>query len=102
MNTFVGFVLALALCASTVGFGAAMAYNSNRALREHTADAQLATDGAFRDGYFIGRLTAERGLAPHPPVGRWSAAKDRASFAAGYRRGYGEMPPTFQEQAAHD
>jgi len=92
MNTIVGFVLALALCLGTVAFGAAMAYNSHHALREYTVDAQMATDGAFRDGYFVGKLTAERGLVPHPPIGRWSNAKDRASFVAGYRRGYGEVP----------
>jgi hypothetical protein len=48
-------------------------------------------DGAFRDGFFLGRLTAEAGAAPYIAIGRWSTAQDRASFTAGYRQGYSEV-----------
>ena len=49
-----------------------------------------ATDGAFRDGLFLGKLAAERGAKPHVAVGRWATVEDRASFTAGYQRGYNE------------
>jgi hypothetical protein len=55
------------------------------------SDAQLASDGAFRDGLYIGKLAAGRGRPQHPLTGRWSTEKDRASFAAGYRRGYDDF-----------
>lgn len=51
-------------------------------------DAQLATNGAYRDGLYVGRLAAESGRPERPLIGRWSAASDRASFLAGYQRGY--------------
>jgi hypothetical protein len=49
------------------------------------------TDGAFRDGLFLGKLAAERGAEPHIPVGRWATAEERASFTTGYQRGYTEF-----------
>ena len=49
------------------------------------------TDGAFRDGLYLGRLAAKSGREPHVAVGRWSTAQDRSSFTAGYERGYGEF-----------
>lgn len=54
-------------------------------------EQQEALDGAFRDGLFIGSLTAETGLSSRPPVGRWSNHSARASFLAGYHRGYHEV-----------
>jgi hypothetical protein len=47
-----------------------------------------ATDGAFRDGLYLGRLAAENGVAPHIVSGRWATEADRASFTAGYQKGY--------------
>jgi len=49
------------------------------------------TDGAFRDGLYLGRLAAEHGAAPHVVSGRWTSETDRASFTAGYQRGYKEF-----------
>jgi hypothetical protein len=49
------------------------------------------TDGAFRDGLYLGRLAAESGNEPHVAVGRWASAEDRSSFTAGYHRGYSEF-----------
>jgi len=46
------------------------------------------TDGAFRDGLYLGRLAAENGVAPHVVSGRWATEADRASFTAGYQKGY--------------
>jgi hypothetical protein len=46
------------------------------------------TDGAFRDGLYLGRLAAEHGSKPHVASGRWSTLEDRVSFGVGYHRGY--------------
>ena len=55
-----------------------------------SADVELTNDAAFRDGLYIGRLAHAANREMRPPIGRWSSEKDRASFAAGYRQGYGE------------
>jgi hypothetical protein len=47
-----------------------------------------STDAAFRDGLYQAKLDAEEGRKPHPAIGRWSSAEARASFLAGYQRGY--------------
>jgi hypothetical protein len=51
--------------------------------------AQL-TDGAFRDGLYLGRLAAEGRSQRHVAVGRWATIQDRSSFIAGYQQGYSE------------
>ena len=56
-----------------------------------TAEALLATDGAFRDGLYLGKLSAQQGQPPRPGTGRWSTEHDRSLFTAGYRRGYDEF-----------
>jgi hypothetical protein len=53
-------------------------------------DAVHATNAAFRDGLFVGTLTAKRGGNYHAATGRWATEGDRASFIAGYRQGYAE------------
>jgi len=59
----------------------AMLANSGRAARQpEKLDTQTATDGAFRDGLYVGRLAAEGGRPPHPQIGRWSNEHDRTSF----------------------
>jgi hypothetical protein len=77
--------LTLALCLGTAGL-LANHRNSNQ-----SAEARLAADGAFRDGLFLGRLAAKNGQPLSPPTARWSGKQDRASFTAGYRRGYTEI-----------
>ncbi len=47
-----------------------------------------ATDGAYRDGLFIGHLDRTRGARHHLASGRWNNSVDRQSFVAGYERGY--------------
>lgn len=49
-----------------------------------------ATDGAYRDGLFLGRFDAEAGRNHRVCVGRWSSQPDRASFASGYEDGYAQ------------
>jgi len=84
------FTYALAIAVS-LGTTALLTNNGRAARHEQNADASLAVDGAFRDGLYVGRLTAEGGRSLHPPIGRWSNERDRASFVAGYRRGYNDF-----------
>jgi len=88
MNRALPYVIATALL---FGTSALLANGVRAAQSGQNEAAQMATDGAFRDGLFIGRLAAARGQAAHPLVGRWSSDRDRASFAAGYERGYREF-----------
>jgi hypothetical protein len=67
---------------------AKVAVSSSRTQSNGQPETVLATDGAFRDGLFLGQLSAANGLAMRPPVGRWSTLQDRAMFLAGYQRGY--------------
>ena len=48
----------------------------------------MASNGAFRDGLYLGKLTGENGDQYRIAMGRWSKAEDRKSFAAGYGQGY--------------
>ena len=87
MNKLFTFALALAVCAGT----AALLTNNEPPSRQgQSADAQMATDGAFRDGLYVGRLAAEGGRAARPPIGRWSGQQNRALFLSGYERGYND------------
>lgn len=74
--------LTLLLCVGTAGLLA------NNSKTNQSAEAQLATDGAYRDGLYMGRLAAQHGQAQSPQTGRWSSQHDRTSFLAGYERGY--------------
>ena len=85
----------LSLYATVIAFGMvsmSMLY-SDRQHNSPATNGNLAqiTDGAFRDGLYLGRLAAESGREPHVAVGRWSRAEDRSSFTAGYQRGYSEF-----------
>jgi hypothetical protein len=88
MDKIFTFALAIAVCLGTT----AVLANSGRAARlGQSAGPQMAADGAFRDGLYVGRLAAERGRPMRPQTGRWSSERDRASFVAGYRRGYNDV-----------
>ena len=88
MDKVFTFALALAMCLGTT----AMLANGGLGAGQHEKlDTQTATDGAFRDGLYVGRLAAERRGPLHPQTGRWSSERDRTSFVAGYRRGYGDV-----------
>ena len=50
--------------------------------------AATATSAAFRDGLYLGQLTAKQGAAAHISSGRWSTAADRTAFAQGYQQGF--------------
>jgi hypothetical protein len=50
--------------------------------------SDVATNAAYRDGLYLGKLAAERGNDAHVATARWALTKDRESFAAGYQQSY--------------
>jgi hypothetical protein len=80
------------IAALTFGTGTVMltvrAAHPTKIVRGNTTQPM---DGAFRDGLYLGKLDAESGRKPHPSIGRWSTATDRASFVAGYEQGYQQV-----------
>jgi hypothetical protein len=85
MNKILSSVLVIAI---GLGATALLANSGGTAGDIQSAQAQLANDGAFRDGVYLGKLAAQSGRSRHVLVGRWSSERDRAAFAAGYERGY--------------
>jgi len=85
----------LSLFASVIalGMGTASMLHGDRPVAHFSANDNVAqtTNGAFRDGLYLGRLAAERGIAPRVARGRWATAEDQASFTTGYERGYKEI-----------
>ncbi|HEX4785282.1 MAG TPA: hypothetical protein VH350_13140 [Candidatus Sulfotelmatobacter sp.] len=81
------FILALALAVSA-GTTAMLANSGNTTSHPQSHMTKMASDGAFRDGLYIGKLAAKRRQPQSPPIGRWSNERGRASFVDGYRRGY--------------
>jgi len=49
---------------------------------------RAATNAAFRDGLYLGKLDAQQGRDPHLSVGRWSRDEDRIAFSSGYQQSY--------------
>jgi hypothetical protein len=86
-------LLSFFACLSLLGVGALAEFRGNRGQTTPTAIDNIGqtTDGAFRDGLYLGRLTAEHGSESHIASARWATDKDRASFTAGYRRGYNQF-----------
>lgn len=87
MNKLSAYTLAIAVSLGTT----AMLDNSQPSHKTNaSAEARLESDGAFRDGLYLGKLAAESGQPQHPAIARWSTEQERARFTAGYRRGYSE------------
>ena len=84
MFKLTAYVLTLLLCLGTAGVLA------NNSKASHSIEAQMAADGAYRDGLYMGRLAARSGRPQSPQTGRWSTQHDRSSFVAGYERGYND------------
>jgi len=82
----------LALVAA-LGMGTASVLRTDQGnqVSNSSITAAQMTDGAFRDGLYLGKLAAERGAESHVAIGRWATAEDRSSFAAGYQQGYREV-----------
>jgi hypothetical protein len=73
-----------------LGTTAMLALNHREVKSGASAEKALASDGAFRDGLYLGKLAAESGRPPRAAIGRWSTDQDRSAFSAGYRRGYAD------------
>jgi hypothetical protein len=93
MKAFSAGVAALALAA---GLAATLSFNNRGVVL-----ASEAGNAAYRDGTYLGRLTAMSGNAPHIAVGRWSTDADRNSYSTGYEKAYAQTLDT-NNQAAHD
>ena len=66
-----------------------------------SASPNAATDAAFRDGLYQGKLAAESGRESRPNIGygRWHDDEDLSSFVAGYQQGYGQARAAKQQQS---
>jgi hypothetical protein len=106
MKKFYLFASMLAMCAGTAAmlpgarpnaspFGGGNSADKN----SFGGDSSRHNSGAYRDGLYLGRFTAERGRPRNVVSGRWATTDNRALFAAGYERGYGESVAT--RAAAH-
>ena len=49
---------------------------------------RFASNAAFRDGLYQGKLDAQHGNKPHIRSARWSADPDRLAFVSGYKLAY--------------
>ena len=82
-------LLAYVLAMGFAGTSAVLVQHDITARQKPSADVQLTNDAAFRDGLYLGKLARAEKRQVRPPIGRWSTEKDRASFVAGYRQGFG-------------
>jgi hypothetical protein len=98
MNKVSTYILAIAVSLATT----AMLNNGHRSIKTNASfsngnfsntnlEARMQADGAFRDGFYLGKLAAESGRARRPAIGRWSAERERVTFTSGYLRGYDEV-----------
>jgi hypothetical protein len=86
MKTFSLFALMAAIAIGTISM-----LRIDQRNHLSTPIAARSTDGAFRDGLYLGQLAAERGSESHIAVGRWATPDDRSSFTVGYQQGYNEF-----------
>jgi hypothetical protein len=84
-------LLTYVLAIGCVGTSAMLVQRDMGTKQGPSASAQLAADGAFRDGLYLGKLARRDNNKMRPPVGRWSTEKDRASFVAGYQQGFNDQ-----------
>jgi hypothetical protein len=85
--------LVLLAIGTALGMGTASMLRTDHHNHFDGSSATIAqnNDAAFRDGFYLGRIAAKDGAAPYIAIGRWSTAEDRASFTAGYQRGYNDV-----------
>ena len=88
MKTSALFALVVAL---GIGTASMLRTDHHNHFSSPNENAAQSTDGAFRDGLYLGTLAAQRGAESHIAVGRWAASQDRSSFTAGYQQGYSDF-----------
>lgn len=81
-------LLTCVLAIGCVGTGGLLFRNSLTA--PNSVEVQMAADGAFRDGLYLGKLDRASRRTVTPPIARWVSEKDRAAFARGYRQGFNQ------------
>jgi hypothetical protein len=89
MNNFSMFLVTAALLTA----GAFPMMKTVSANNSSYADARRQSDGAYRDGLYLGKLDAQAGRRERPAVGRWVGEADRELFREGYRTGYAQATP---------
>lgn len=82
--------LSVVLAILAAPWGVATVGLAGRASRPRQGNPVQETDGAYRDGFFWGESDARQGRTVRMSIGRWNGEKDRASFKAGYEKGYRE------------
>ncbi|MGA8618697.1 MAG: hypothetical protein WB660_09320 [Candidatus Sulfotelmatobacter sp.] len=87
MSKLSAYILAFAACLGTT---AVLANSKGNVTASPAVEARMAGDGAFRDGFYLGKRAGESGQELRPAIGRWSTESDRSMFTAGYHRGYDE------------
>jgi basic membrane lipoprotein Med (substrate-binding protein (PBP1-ABC) superfamily) len=65
-------------------------------------DDHHATDAAFQDGAYLGKLAARQAQPAHVATGRWATPADRKSFADGYTAAYDEALAHMLQQKTSD
>ena len=83
--------LSLFACVVLLGLGTTVALQTRSRTTPSDAAPSVvdqATNGAYRDGLYLGTLAAGRGTPYHVSVGRWAREEDRTGFTAGYQQGY--------------
>lgn len=83
-------LLTYVLAMGCVGTSAMLVQRDVTIRHKPSVDVLLTNDAAYRDGLYLGKLAHEAKRPMHPPIGRWSTEKDRASFTVGYQQGFGE------------
>jgi hypothetical protein len=83
----VAYLLTIAL---SFGAGVLTPKPNSQVAQAEIAQAEIAqaANGPYRDGLYLGRLTAKAGAPAHASIGRWSTSADRSAFVAGYEQGY--------------
>lgn len=80
------YVLLIALSAGS----AATVQKAMRTQSDRDTSPFMHANGAFRDGFYLGKLAARNGEQPHIAIARWATDKDRAAFREGYERGFSQ------------
>ena len=86
MKKFSLYVLVIALSAGS----AATVQKVMRTKADSKLSASMHTNGAFRDGLYLGKLAARNGEQPHVAIARWATDEDRSAFREGYERGFSQ------------
>lgn len=92
---FTGALVTLALGLGAMG-GRKIAYRSPSP--EEAGQSRQSASGPYRDGFYLGKLSASRGDHFQVAAGRWATKAHREAFNAGYGDGYRTLKPDSTEE----